>query len=342
MALLASGSKAAPTAKDGDLAAVAAFDSPTGSAAGFASDDIVITVPTLAATPTAPPTPTPAPDPTLKRGDESEEVTKLQKRLIELGYLDIDEPTLLFGPATEEAVRYFQRQTGVQQDGIAGLDTLTRIYADDAPKYVAKAGMEGGDIEELQLQLIDLGYMKHATGYYGDETTAAIKEFQSRNGLSADGLAGEATISTLYSDGAKESSSKTKEKRRKANIDIMITTAKNQLGKKYVRGKRGPDTFDCSGFVYYCLKAAGSNRNRLTAAGYSGVSDWEKKTDINKLKKGDLIFFYDDGFTKVGHVGIILDSTYMIDASSGNGKVVKRTYKSSYWEKHFVCARTPW
>ena len=108
-----------------------------------------------------------------------------------------------------------------------------------------------------------------------------------------------------------------------ANIDKMIAVAKEQLGDPYVRGARGPKSFDCSGLVYYCLNQAGSNRRRLNAAGYSQVSDWTKIKDIDGLKKGDLICFYDDDYTKVGHIGIVINSSgEMIDASSSNGKVV--------------------
>ncbi len=41
--------------------------------------------------PTPEPTPTPTPDPTLKKGDENERVQELQNRLMDLGYLDVDE-----------------------------------------------------------------------------------------------------------------------------------------------------------------------------------------------------------------------------------------------------------
>lgn len=302
-------------------------------------------------TPTPAPTlaPTPTPDPVLRRGVESEAVTKLQLRLMDLGYLELDEPTQLYGPATEAAVRLFQRQVGyteglepIDQDGWAGEQTLALLYSESAPKYVVKEGMEGDDITQMQTQLKDMGYMRETTGYYGEKTIAAIKEFQNRNGLSPDGLAGTKTYELLYSPNAKESASKAKEARTKANISKMIEVAKDKLGSKYILGKTGPSTFDCSGLVYYCLKQAGSNRRRLTAAGYSQVSDWEKITSMSKLKKGDLVFFYNNSFSKVGHVGIVVSSGMMIDASSSEGKVVRRSFTTSYWKKHFVCGRRPW
>ena len=146
----------------------------------------------------------------------------------------------------------------------------------------------------------------------------------------------------LYSPKAKESPKKAAQKKTKANISKMIEVARSKLGCKYILGNTGPKSFDCSGLVYYCLKQAGSNRRRLTAAGYSQVDDWEKITDISKLKKGDLICFYSDNYSKIGHIGIVISSSMMIDASSSNGKVVRREYKTTYWKKHFYCGRRPW
>ena len=215
--------------------------------------------------------------------------------------------------------------------------------SDSAPKYCVKEGMEGEDVSQMQKQLVEaMGYMRKTTGYYGDETKAAMKDFQSRNGLSADGLAGEKTYDMLYSPKAKESPKKAAQKKTKANISKMIEVARSKLGCKYILGNTGPKSFDCSGLVYYCLKQAGSNRRRLTAAGYSQVDDWEKISDINKLKKGDLICFYSDNYSKIGHIGIVISSSMMIDASSSNGKVVRREYKTTYWKKHFDRGRRPW
>jgi len=305
---------------------------------------------TLAPVSTPRPTPAATPNPILKRGMDSEEVKKLQETLMDLGYLDIDESTSHFGPATEDALKRFQRQVNfsdwldveLEEDGVAGVQTLSILYSDDAPKYILKFGMEGDDITAMQRQLKGLGYMSATTGYFGEKTVEALKDFQDRNHLSVDGLAGSKTSDLLYSPEARESATKAKQARTKANIETMISVAKKQLGKPYVLGAEGPSKFDCSGLVYYCLSQAGSNRNRMNAAGYSRVSDWEKIEKMGDLKRGDLIFFYSNDYSKVGHVGIVLSSSEMIDASSSNGKVVRRSYTSSYWKKHFVCGRRPW
>ena len=313
-------------------------------------EDISLVSIELTPSPTPLPTPTPTPEPILHRGIESDQVPALQQRLMELGYMEMDVPTNLFGPATEAAVHLFQRQVNfteelgitLDQDGWAGEQTLGLLYSDNAPKYVVKEGMEGDDISSMQQQLKDMGYMDVITGYYGEKTIEAIREFQDRNGLAPDGLAGVKTYELLYSPNARESASKAREARTAANIAEMIEVAESKLGCTYVLGATGPSKFDCSGLVYYCLKEAGSNRRRLTAAGYSQVDDWEKIEDMDDLKRGDLIFFYNNAYSKVGHVGIVISSSRMIDASSANGKVVKRSFDTSYWRSHFVCGRRPW
>lgn len=288
--------------------------------------------------------PTPTPDPTLYEGvEDSERVQELQERLMELGYLDIDESTQHFGSATKDAVVRFQRQHELQMDGIAGLGTQEILFGADAKKYTLLEDTTGTDVENFQRQLKDLGYYRSSIdGHYGEKTIEAVKAFQAENGLYADGKAGEKTFDMINSDKAKASPETAKQARSRANILKMIETAEKQIGKKYVLGNVGPNSYDCSGLVYYCMKQAGSNRRRLNAAGYSGVSDWEKITSYSKLEKGDLLFFYNNAKTKVGHVGIYIGGGRMIDASSSNGKVVKRSCTTSYWKSHFVCARRPW
>lgn len=58
-------------------------------------------------------------------------------------------------------------------------------------------------VKEMQLKLIELGYLDGAAdGEFGSGTLAAVKEFQRRHNLKADGIAGEATLSALYGGNA--------------------------------------------------------------------------------------------------------------------------------------------
>ena len=306
-----------------------------------------VSTPAPVVTPSPTPIPTTPPeatkDITLQYGDQSEEVTTLQNRLMDLGYLDLDEPTDYFGPATKSALELFQRQHELEQDGVAGYETQVLLYSDEAQHYTITFGTTGDDVKAVQRQLIDLGYLAagNATGYYGDKTTEAVKAFQKANSLTVDGLTGTQTLERLYSPDAIATPEKRAAIRTRANIDKMISTAEAQLGDPYVSGAEGPNSFDCSGLVYYCLKAAGSNRGRYNAAGYSKVTDWTK-VSWSELQRGDLMFFWSDSRGKIGHVAIYLGGGMVIDASSSNGKVVKRSCTGSWWRTNFRWGRRPW
>ncbi len=297
--------------------------------------------PTATPVPTPEPTPAPTPDPTLKEGMDGPEIQTLQQRLMDLGYLDIDETTQHFGPATQTAVSFFQRQHGLEQDGVCGPKTLAIIYSNEAKPYTLLQGTSGEDVDLLQQRLQELGYLGKATGYYGTETIEAVKKFQERNSLGVDGKTGEMTLGLIYSADAKASPEMEAAIQRKGSIDAFISVAADQLGKPYIWGASGPNSFDCSGLITYALREAGTSTGRLNAAGFSQNSSWEK-ISFDNLQRGDLIFYYNNGKTRVGHVGIVIGDGMMIDASSSNGKVVKRSYQDSYWQSHFVCGRRPW
>jgi len=94
------------------------------------------TIPTTTPATTTPATTTPsagmpAPLPegaTLRPGDESEDVSQVQAALVELGYSTggVDGK---FGPATEQAVRDFQTDSGLEADGAVGPATLAALSA---------------------------------------------------------------------------------------------------------------------------------------------------------------------------------------------------------------------
>lgn len=147
---------------------------------------------------------------TLREYDEGSSVTELQYALYELGYFDgpIDG---VYGATTKDAVRAFQINNNLKVDGIAGSNTLQVVYSSTAVSATAdntefttlRAGDKGDKVVQLQDQLSKLGYMvTTATGVYDDLTVSAVAVFQSRNGLTSDGVAGPDTQRVLYSDNA--------------------------------------------------------------------------------------------------------------------------------------------
>ena len=133
-------------------------------------------------------------------GVTSPKVAELQGRLMDLEYMEEDETTEYYGPMTKQAVRVFQRKHGLQADGIAGPQTIAMLNSADAKVYSAALGDSGTDIEELQSRLKELGYMESVTGNFGELTQAAVKDFQEKNGLTADGAVNSQTREKLYSE----------------------------------------------------------------------------------------------------------------------------------------------
>ena len=63
---------------------------------------------------------------------------------------------------------------------------------------VLKQGATGGEVKELQRRLTQWGYYSGAVdGVYGAKTVEAVKLFQRKNGLTADGVAGKSTFAAL-------------------------------------------------------------------------------------------------------------------------------------------------
>jgi len=66
---------------------------------------------------------------TLRKGDRGDNVKKLQKALIYLGYLN-DSADGVFGANTDAAVRKYQKQNGLAVDGLAGRKTQSAVFAE--------------------------------------------------------------------------------------------------------------------------------------------------------------------------------------------------------------------
>lgn len=63
---------------------------------------------------------------------------------------------------------------------------------------LSKRGSTGSEVTKIQQKLINWGYMTgSADGIYGAKTEAAVKRFQQKNGLSADGIAGSKTLEKM-------------------------------------------------------------------------------------------------------------------------------------------------
>jgi len=259
-------------------------------------------------------------------GEESPDILKFQNKLKALGYL-MSTPDGKFGADTKAAVKRFQENSGLVADGYIGPATKKALMSNDAQGNALTIGSEGSDVEKIQQMLKKLGYISKVTGYFGSTTDSAVRSFQHNNGLSVDGKVGARTLKVLTSGKAKKS---TGISITGANASSLVSVAKSKLGSKYVRGAKGPNKFDCSGFVYWCLNKVGIKQSYMTSHGWANSKKYTKIKSISSLKKGDIIVFS-------GHVAICIGGGMMIDASSSNGKVVKRPCTSGWCHRMFIC-----
>ena len=139
----------------------------------------------------------------LEEGVQHSYIAKVQERLMELGFMEHDEPTNYFGNVTRSAVMIFQRQNGLAQDGIIGPSTLPLLMDANAKHYAAKLGDVGEDVKRIQTRMYELGYLASAdliTGTYDEKTQEGALKLQQINSLSEDGKVGSETMNLLYSD----------------------------------------------------------------------------------------------------------------------------------------------
>ena len=402
---------------------------------------------------------------TLRIGDKSDQILSWQQRLLDLGYLAV-KPDGTYGKLTAAAVKRFQEDNGLVADGNLGVGTLTLLNDSDVSANVFDVGDRGEDVLNIQRLLYKYGYLKssQATGNYRDVTVAAVRQFQSLNGLQEDGKVGPETLKKLLSDSvtpaptptpkptaeptpkptakptakatakpkttakatakpkttakatkkpkttakatkkpkatAKPTSVETSvvsettpvvpettpvtvpeetpvtvpeetpvtvpEETPEANtpkptakpttkptekpssgsygrgVEGLIAAAESRLGCPYVRGAKGPNSFDCSGFVYWCLKQAGAKVSYMTSVRWRTCSKFTRITDMSSLKRGDILVFSGSS-ASTGHVGIYMGSGKMIDAGSSAGCVlIRSSIFTNYWKSHFLMAYRIW
>ncbi|WP_052810205.1 C40 family peptidase [Streptomonospora alba] len=99
-----------------------------------------------------------------------------------------------------------------------------------------------------------------------------------------------------------------------------------QLGKPYVYGAAGPDSFDCSGLVMRAWGAAGVSLPRTTY----GQAESGHRVTRDQLQPGDIVFF----FGGLGHDGLYVGNGQMIHAPR-TGKNVEVVSLSGYWDGQF-------
>jgi peptidoglycan hydrolase-like protein with peptidoglycan-binding domain len=153
---------------------------------------------------------------TIQLGDRNPQVTFIQNRLQQLGYLERPADGI-FDQATQEAVIRFQRDKRLNPDGVVGEQTESALFEEfnrrtdisnrdfsvsNRSNRVLKQGDRGADVTALQRRLRELGYFNgQLTGYFGRTTQEAVSRFQQAYLIQPDGIVGSDTRSALFGSG---------------------------------------------------------------------------------------------------------------------------------------------
>ena len=151
----------------------------------------------------------------LREGASGPDVALVQKwlnaarnRYASIPALDVDGN---YGPATQNAVRMYQRDVGLSADGTVGVNTWNSLYDTYAsmhgagqiwPGITIREGDKGAVVKSAQIELKKLVPHLALDGSYGPDMRNAVFAFQVVHNLSPDGVLGKRTWDELmiYND----------------------------------------------------------------------------------------------------------------------------------------------
>ena len=120
-----------------------------------------------------------------------------------------------------------------------------------------------------------------------------------------------------------------------AFAEDAVDFAARLIGRPYVWGAEGPNSFDCSGLTQYVYQEFGIElpRRAVDQSKFGNPAG-------SRLQRGDLLFFStDERQSLVTHVGLYEGDGVMIDASKRHGRVRRDNLDESYWVERFMFAR---
>ena len=110
----------------------------------------------------------------------------------------------------------------------------------------------------------------------------------------------------------------------------FVAEAKKYVGCPYVLGAVGPNSFDCSGLVYYVARQALQKQLPRTA---KAIYNYCRIVPDREKEIGDLLFFKTNDTSPITHVGIYIGNNQFISAISDgpNSGVVISSLNQEYW-----------
>lgn len=121
-----------------------------------------------------------------------------------------------------------------------------------------------------------------------------------------------------------------------------VALAKQQLGKPYVYGAAGPNSFDCSGLFYYIFNQLGVNIARGSSSQYYNSGTF---VSVDEMQPGDLVFLFDPKYDYSGgtlpttHVLMYIGNNTVLHASTTSNTVRTDTLFGGYYGNYVVAVK---
>jgi GH24 family phage-related lysozyme (muramidase)/peptidoglycan hydrolase-like protein with peptidoglycan-binding domain len=146
----------------------------------------------------------------IKEGDRSDLVRDAQQRLAGCGLTILVDG--YYGPVSVVVVRTFQRDRGLDADGVIGPATWNVMSSAAAPPdpgttagggpvwpgRLLGEGVEGDDVRQAQGRLSERGWSIRVDGQFGPKTAGTVRAFQAEKGLTVDALVGPRTWQAIW------------------------------------------------------------------------------------------------------------------------------------------------
>ena len=121
-----------------------------------------------------------------------------------------------------------------------------------------------------------------------------------------------------------------------------VALAKQQLGKPYVYGAAGPNSFDCSGLFYYIFNQLGVNIARTSSSQYYNSGTF---VSVDEMQPGDLVYLFDPKYDYSGgslpttHVLMYIGNNTVLHASTTSNTVRTDTLFGGYYGNYVVAVK---